>query len=166
MPQLRIALAQVNTTVGDIAGNAALTVEWTRKAAQAGAHVVAVARTQGALEELDDEIRARTGQSATLVPLDITDGDALDKLGFAIHQRFGRLDLEAAGLPSSLALRVGAHLGPVYAITDPVLGAPSFIGSHVSRTARIEPVTPEGSIYVTERFAAALQADLILPEDF
>jgi len=61
--------------------------------AEAGAHVVAVARTQGALEELDDEIRAKTGQSATLVPLDIADGDALDKLGFAIYERFERLDV-------------------------------------------------------------------------
>ncbi|MDB5494509.1 MAG: short-chain dehydrogenase/reductase [Phenylobacterium sp.] len=68
--------------------------------AGAGAHVVAVARTQGALEELDDEIRKASGQSATLVPLDITDGDALDRLGLAIHQRFGRLDLlvHAAGI--------------------------------------------------------------------
>jgi NAD(P)-dependent dehydrogenase (short-subunit alcohol dehydrogenase family) len=61
--------------------------------AEGGAHVIAVARTQGALEELDDEIRTRTGQSATLVPLDIADGDALDRLGFAIHARFARLDL-------------------------------------------------------------------------
>jgi NAD(P)-dependent dehydrogenase (short-subunit alcohol dehydrogenase family) len=61
--------------------------------AEAGAHVVAVARTQGGLEELDDEIRAKTGQSATLVPLDIADGDALDKLGFAIYERFKRLDV-------------------------------------------------------------------------
>ena len=61
--------------------------------AQAGAHVVAVARTQGALEELDDEIRGKTGQSATLVPLDIAEGDGLDQLGYAIHQRFGRLDI-------------------------------------------------------------------------
>jgi NAD(P)-dependent dehydrogenase (short-subunit alcohol dehydrogenase family) len=61
--------------------------------AEAGAHVVAVARTQGGLEELDDEIRAKTGQSATLVPLDIADGDALDKLGFAIYERFKRLDI-------------------------------------------------------------------------
>jgi len=61
--------------------------------AEAGAHVIAVARTQGALEQLDDEIRARTGQSATLVPLDIADGDALDKLGFAIYERFQRLDV-------------------------------------------------------------------------
>jgi NAD(P)-dependent dehydrogenase (short-subunit alcohol dehydrogenase family) len=61
--------------------------------AKAGAHVVAVARTQGALEELDDEIRAATGQSATLVPLDLAEADGLDQLGFAIHQRFGRLDV-------------------------------------------------------------------------
>ncbi|HEY2355917.1 MAG TPA: SDR family NAD(P)-dependent oxidoreductase [Phenylobacterium sp.] len=61
--------------------------------AKAGAHVVAVARTEGGLTELDDEIRAATGQSATLVPLDIADGDALDQLGLALHQRFGRLDV-------------------------------------------------------------------------
>ena len=61
--------------------------------ATAGAHVVAVARTQGALEELDDEIRTATGQSATLVPLDIAEGDGLDQLGYALHQRFGKLDV-------------------------------------------------------------------------
>jgi NAD(P)-dependent dehydrogenase (short-subunit alcohol dehydrogenase family) len=61
--------------------------------AAAGAHVVAVARTQGGLEELDDEIRSATGQSATLVPLDIAEGDGLDQLGLSLHQRFGRLDV-------------------------------------------------------------------------
>lgn len=61
--------------------------------AKAGAHVVAVARTEGGLTELDDEIRAATGQPATLVPLDIADGDGLDQLGLALHQRFGRLDV-------------------------------------------------------------------------
>jgi NAD(P)-dependent dehydrogenase (short-subunit alcohol dehydrogenase family) len=61
--------------------------------AQAGAHVVAVARTQGGLEELDDEIKAQTGKPATLVPMDIAEGDGLDQLGLALHQRFGRLDV-------------------------------------------------------------------------
>lgn len=61
--------------------------------AAAGAHVVAVARTPGALEALDDEIRILTGQPATLVPMDIAEGDGLDQLGLAIHQRFGRLDI-------------------------------------------------------------------------
>lgn len=61
--------------------------------AKAGAHVVAVARTEGGLTELDDEIRAATGQPATLVPLDIAEGNGLDHLGLALHQRFGRLDI-------------------------------------------------------------------------
>ncbi|MFI4966920.1 MAG: SDR family NAD(P)-dependent oxidoreductase [Caulobacterales bacterium] len=61
--------------------------------AKAGAHVIAVARTEGGLTELDDEIRTATGQPATLVPLDVSDGDALDGLGLALHQRFGRLDV-------------------------------------------------------------------------
>ena len=60
--------------------------------AQAGAHVIAVARTVGGLEELDDEI-AEAGGSATLVPLDITDFDALDRLGASIHERWGKLDI-------------------------------------------------------------------------
>ena len=60
--------------------------------ARAGAHVIALARTQGALEELDDEIR-RIGGDATLVPCDIKDSDALDRLGAAIHERWGKLDI-------------------------------------------------------------------------
>jgi NAD(P)-dependent dehydrogenase (short-subunit alcohol dehydrogenase family) len=58
-----------------------------------GAHVVAVARTVGGLEELDDAIRAKGGEGATLVPLDITDDEGLARLGAAIHGRWGRLDL-------------------------------------------------------------------------
>jgi NAD(P)-dependent dehydrogenase (short-subunit alcohol dehydrogenase family) len=61
--------------------------------AEAGAHIVATARTQGGLESLDDEIKAMTGKSATLVPLDLAQPDGLDQLGLAIHQRFGHLDL-------------------------------------------------------------------------
>ena len=60
--------------------------------ARAGAHVIALARTQGALEELDDEIQA-IGQQATLVPCDVTDFPALDRLGLVISQRWGRLDV-------------------------------------------------------------------------
>lgn len=60
--------------------------------ARSGAHVVALARTQGALEELDDEIRALGGE-ATLVPCDLADFDALDRLGAALFERWGRLDV-------------------------------------------------------------------------
>jgi NAD(P)-dependent dehydrogenase (short-subunit alcohol dehydrogenase family) len=61
--------------------------------AEAGAHVVAIARTQGALEELDDAIRARGAERATLVPLDLNDFAALDRLGAALNQRWGKLDV-------------------------------------------------------------------------
>ena len=63
--------------------------------ARAGAHVVALARTQGALEELDDAIR-QDGSEATLVPCDIKDFDALDRLGSALHERWGKLDILVA----------------------------------------------------------------------
>jgi NAD(P)-dependent dehydrogenase (short-subunit alcohol dehydrogenase family) len=63
--------------------------------AAAGAHVIAVARTVGGLEELDDEIKAAGGQ-ATLVPLDLTDMPAIDRLGGAIHERWGKLDILVA----------------------------------------------------------------------
>lgn len=65
-------------------------------------------------------------------------------------------DLAAAGLPPSLALRLGAHVGPVLQLEDPVLGEQVFCGTHVTRTARIEPVTPPGAVYITEAFAASL----------
>jgi NAD(P)-dependent dehydrogenase (short-subunit alcohol dehydrogenase family) len=63
-----------------------------RKLAEAGAHVVATARTVGGLEELDDAVRAGGG-SATLVPLDLKDVAGIDRLGAALDQRYGRLDV-------------------------------------------------------------------------
>ena len=63
-----------------------------RALAKAGAHIVAVARTQGGLEELDDEIR-KDGGSATLVPLSMTDSDGLARLGAALHERHGKIDI-------------------------------------------------------------------------
>jgi NAD(P)-dependent dehydrogenase (short-subunit alcohol dehydrogenase family) len=60
--------------------------------ARNGAHVIALARTQGALEELDDEIRA-VGGAATLVPCDLKDFIALDRLGKAVYERWGKLDI-------------------------------------------------------------------------
>jgi NAD(P)-dependent dehydrogenase (short-subunit alcohol dehydrogenase family) len=63
-----------------------------RALAKAGAHVVAVARTQAGLEELDDEIRNDDG-TATLVPLNLTDFDGIARLGAALHERHGKLDI-------------------------------------------------------------------------
>src|SRR6201992_2548781 len=63
-----------------------------RALARQGAHIIAVARTQGGLEELDDEIR-KCGGSATLVPLSMTDSDGIARLGAALHERHGKIDI-------------------------------------------------------------------------
>ena len=60
--------------------------------AREGAHVVLLARTVGALEELDDEIRS-TGGAATLIELDLRKGDKIDALGPTLYQRWGKLDI-------------------------------------------------------------------------
>lgn len=66
-----------------------------RRFAAEGAHIVAIGRTVGALEELDDAVKA-AGSSATLVPLDLRELDKLDTLGPQLHARFGRLDVLVA----------------------------------------------------------------------
>lgn len=80
--------------------------------AQAGAHVVATGRSQGALEELDDEIKTATGKSATLVPLDLTKGGDIDALGLAIHQRFQRLDILVHAAAILGGLSPVSHIDP------------------------------------------------------
>ena len=79
--------------------------------ARQGAHVIALARTQGGLEELDDDIR-KIGGEATLVPCDLADHEAIDRLGAAIHERWGRLDILVgnAGLLGTLSPL--GHLDP------------------------------------------------------
>ena len=66
--------------------------ETARPLAEAGAHIVAVARTVGGLEELDDKIKA-AGSTATLVPLDVKDSDGIARLALALNERYGRLDV-------------------------------------------------------------------------
>jgi NAD(P)-dependent dehydrogenase (short-subunit alcohol dehydrogenase family) len=79
--------------------------------AGAGAHVILVARTVGGLEEADDEIQ-KIGGTATLVPMNLRDGDAIDRLGASIFERWGRLDafLGNAGVLGQLTPL--AHLEP------------------------------------------------------
>ena len=82
--------------------------------AKAGAHVVATGRTQGGLEELDDAIYAATGKHASLVPFDLVDGGGIDRLGGALFERFGRLDIwvQAAATMGEAGLTPVAHAEP------------------------------------------------------
>jgi len=86
--------------------------------AREGAHCVLVARTVGGLEAVDDQIKV-LGGSATLVPLDVTDGPGIDRLGAALYERFKKLDilLGNAGLLGTLS-PIG-HIEP--AIFDRVI---------------------------------------------
>lgn len=72
--------------------------------AKAGAHVIALARTKAALEELDDQIFNATGRHATLIPFDLTKLDDIAGLAPALNERFGRLDIvvHAAGILGTL----------------------------------------------------------------
>ncbi|TIR16136.1 MAG: SDR family NAD(P)-dependent oxidoreductase [Mesorhizobium sp.] len=85
-----------------------------KELAAAGAHVVAVARTVGGLEELDDQIKADGRGQATLVPLDLTDMAGIDRLGGAIHERWGKLDILVA---NAAVLGVISPIGHVEAKT-------------------------------------------------
>jgi NAD(P)-dependent dehydrogenase (short-subunit alcohol dehydrogenase family) len=77
----------------------------------AGAHVICVARTVGGLEETDDEIR-KVGGSATLVPLNLKDFAAIDRLGASIFERWGKLDAFLGNAAVLGVLTPLAHMDP------------------------------------------------------
>jgi NAD(P)-dependent dehydrogenase (short-subunit alcohol dehydrogenase family) len=79
--------------------------------ARRGAHLVLIARTQGGLEETDDEIRA-LGGAATLLPLDLKNADSIDPIGPTLLQRFGRLDILVHNAGALGKLTPAAHIFP------------------------------------------------------
>ena len=79
--------------------------------AKSGIHVLLLARTQGALEELYDNITAHGG-SASGVPMDLTDYDAIDRLGAHIFERWGRLDILIGNAGTLGILTPVAHITP------------------------------------------------------
>ncbi len=68
-------------------------------------------------------------------------------------QLIASYDWKKIGLPETLSMRIALHTGPVYEFYDPIVGQNSFGGTHVSRAARIEPITPPGQVYASEAFA-------------
>jgi class 3 adenylate cyclase len=76
------------------------------------------------------------------------------KFALELSERLGAIDWTEKGLPKEMSLRIALHAGPVYSCVDPVTGQPNYIGTHVSRAARIEPITPPGQVYASQAFAA------------
>ena len=73
-------------------------------------------------------------------------------------EQLNRTDFTARSLPADLNLRIALHAGPVYACVDPITRRETFTGTHVSRAARIEPITPPGQVYASQAFAAVAYA--------
>lgn len=82
-----------------------------RRLAAEGAHVIALARTVGGLEELDDAIKS-VGSTATLVPCDLGDWERIDQLGPPILERFGRLDMFVGNAGNLGTLSPLGHVEP------------------------------------------------------
>ncbi len=124
--------------------------------ASLGAHVVLAARTQGALEEVDDEIRSAGGK-ATLLPIDLKNPDSIDPVGPSLHARFGRFDIlvhnagalgkltpvghirpvdfaECVAVNLAATYRLIRTCAPVLALSD--AGRAVFVTSSVARTPR------------------------------
>ncbi len=83
-----------------------------RRFAAEGAELVLVARTVGGLEDLDDDIRKIGGKGSLLVPLDLRDFDAIDRLGQALYERFGRLDILVGNAGQLGTLSPIGHIAP------------------------------------------------------
>lgn len=120
------------------------------------------ARVMGTLAQVMDGYEDRvlyrnTWGDAIYVVLDTAGTAAACALD--MQAALGALDRESAGLPDTLSLRLGGHFGPVFDGYDYVCKEPCFFGAHVTRAARLEPVTPVGEVYVTESFAAGLAVE-------
>ncbi|MBD0370938.1 MAG: DUF4071 domain-containing protein [Pyrinomonadaceae bacterium] len=75
-----------------------------------------------------------------------------------LSQRLCRTNWAEKGLPEDLNLRIALHAGPVYSCTDPITERPNLFGTHVTRAARLEPITPPGLVYSSQEFAALAAA--------
>ncbi len=115
-----------------------------------------VDRVLGAFGEVLDgcevDVRNTWGDGIYLVLPDVA---AAAECAARLQAAMRALDTRPLGV-ETMGLRLAGHVGPVFECYDAVIKQRSFFGSHVTRTARIEPVTPEGEVFVTESFAAAL----------
>ena len=116
----------------------------------------------GTIAELVDrsshapEVKNTWGDGLYMVFLDVRDAGLF---ALELSDLFHDTDWEAAGMPADLRTRIGLHAGPTHSLTDPLTGQFTFMGAHVSRAARIEQITPPGTVYCSRAFAALVAAE-------
>jgi class 3 adenylate cyclase len=84
--------------------------------------------------------------------------DLAGRFALGLADLVAKTNWEEKGLPREMSLRIGLHAGPAYEFDDPITRNRTYSGSHVSRAARIEPITPRGQVYASESFAALAAA--------
>ena len=112
-------------------------------------------RSAALIERFGEDIKLKNswGDAIFLV---IESAAVAAEVALNLQAELGRADLAAIGTQGTSSMRIAMHFGPIYRTEDRILGRPNYFGTEVSRAARLEPVTPPGSIYVTEPFAANL----------
>ena len=91
------------------------------------------------------------GDAIYCVFRDVKDAGAF---ALALRDAVRGADWQKHGLPAGLSIRIGLHAGPVFECHDPVLKKRTYNGFNVNRAARIEPITEEGQVFVSQAFAA------------
>lgn len=123
-----------------------------------------VSHVMGCLAEVVEELQVEGTPNPVLLANTWGDGvfmifqdvEIAAECSLAMQYALKNLDFNKLDFGSDVELRLGLHFGPIYKVIDPVTKRNNFLGEHVTRAARIEPITPPGEVYVTESFAAQL----------
>ena len=102
------------------------------------------------------DVYRRTWRDAVFMVFDSLDAAA--EFSLTLCDSISRVDWSRKGLPSKINFRISLHAGPVYMMNDPVTDQMNYYGYHISKGARIEPITPPGQVYTSEHFAALMAA--------
>lgn len=92
--------------------------------------------------------------------------ESAGRFALDLRDRVCAVDWKSKGLPRDISLRIALHAGPLYSCRNPITGRRTYTGSHVVRTARIEPITPPNQVYASESFAATAAAQGIAAFSF
>jgi len=115
-------------------------------------------RAAATLERYSDVIRESNTWGDALYVV-FQDARSAAAAALDLSDQFSQVDTAALGVPEGTAMRIALHYGTTYSGYDPISRRTTYYGTEVSRAARIEPVTPSGSVYVTEPFASVLEME-------